>query len=138
MKPTEHSIAIGPLTPRSEFQPLPSPKIRAAHLERLAIVYVRQSSPQQVLENRESTARQYALAQSAEMLGWPAERVLVIDEDQGQSGKTAENRLGFQRLLGEVTMEHVGIVFGARRRWLAFPDPLCEYSPLALGLRLTL
>lgn len=80
---------------------------------------MRQSSPQQVLVNRESTARQYALAQYAELLGWAADRVLVIDEDQGQSGKTAENRLGFQRLLSEVTMEHVGLVLGLEMSRLA-------------------
>ena len=95
-----------------DLPPLSCSKIEAGHLERLAIVYVRQSSPQQVHENRESTARQYALAQYAQVLGWPAERVLVIDEDQGQSGKFAENRAGFQRLLAEVTMEHAGIVLG--------------------------
>jgi DNA invertase Pin-like site-specific DNA recombinase len=82
-------------------------------------VYVRQSSPQQVLGNRESTARQYALAQYAEALGWPAERVVVIDEDQGQSGKRAENRSGFQRLLAEVTMAHVGLVLGLEMSRLA-------------------
>jgi hypothetical protein len=69
-------------------------KIRDLHLNRLAMVYVRQSTPQQVLENRESRERQYALAQFAERLGWPAERVVVIDEDQGQSGKTAAERSG--------------------------------------------
>lgn len=58
-------------------------KIRPDHLDKLAIVYVRQSSPQQVLENRESTARQYALADYAQSLGWPAERVRIIDQDQG-------------------------------------------------------
>jgi len=62
------------------FGPRATSKIRDVHLDRLAIVYVRQSSPQQVLENRESRERQYALAQFAERLGWPAERVLVIDE----------------------------------------------------------
>jgi DNA invertase Pin-like site-specific DNA recombinase len=67
-------------------------KIRDLHLDRLALVYVRQSSPQQVLENRESRERQYALAQFAQRLGWPAERVVVIDEDQGQSGRSAVNR----------------------------------------------
>ena len=64
-------------------------KIRDVHVNRLAMVYVRQSTPQQVLENRESRERQYALAEFAQRLGWPAERVMVIDEDQGQSGKTA-------------------------------------------------
>jgi DNA invertase Pin-like site-specific DNA recombinase len=87
-------------------------KIGDLHLNRLAIVYVRQSTPQQVLENRESRERQYALAQFAERLGWPAERVVVIDEDQGQSGKTAAERSGFQRLMTEVSLNHVGVVLG--------------------------
>lgn len=119
MKTTEKVPAACPPATKSEIQPLRSAKIRTEHLERLAIIYVRQSSPQQVLENRESTARQYALAQYAEWLGWPSERVLVIDEDQGQSGKTAENRVGFQRLLAEVTMEHVGLVIGLEMSRLA-------------------
>jgi DNA invertase Pin-like site-specific DNA recombinase len=87
-------------------------KIRDVHLNRLAMVYVRQSTPQQVVENRESRERQYALAQFAERLGWPTERVVVIDEDQGQSGKTATERSGFQRLMTEVSLNHVGIVLG--------------------------
>jgi DNA invertase Pin-like site-specific DNA recombinase len=87
-------------------------KIRDLHLNRLAMVYVRQSTPQQVLENRESRERQYALAQFAERLGWLAERVVVIDEDQGQSGKTAAERSGFQRLMTEVSLNHVGVVLG--------------------------
>jgi hypothetical protein len=91
MNATEKTGATASATV-SQFLPLRSAKIQSDHLEKLAIVYVRQSSPQQVLENRESTARQYALAQYAEFLGLPSERVLVIDEDQGQSGKTAENR----------------------------------------------
>jgi DNA invertase Pin-like site-specific DNA recombinase len=119
MNATEKTCATGTTTTIQQFQPIRSAKIQTEHLEKLAIVYVRQSSPQQVLENRESAARQYALAQYAELLGWPAERVLVIDEDQGQSGKTAENRLGFQRLLAEVTMEHVGIVLGLEMSRLA-------------------
>ena len=87
-------------------------KIRDRHLDRLAMVYVRQSSPQQVLENRESRERQYALAQFAQRLGWPAERVVIIDEDQGQSGRSAYGREGFQRLMTEVSLNHVGIVLG--------------------------
>ena len=94
------------------FGPRATSKIQNMHFDRLAIVYVRQSSPQQVLENRESRERQYALAQFAQRLGWSAERVLVIDEDQGTSGKTAENRSGFQRLMAEVSLNHVGIVLG--------------------------
>jgi hypothetical protein len=87
-------------------------KIRDVHVNRLALVYVRQSTPQQVLENRESRERQYALAEFAQRLGWPAERVVVIDEDQGQSGKTAAERSGFQRLMTEASLNHVGVVLG--------------------------
>jgi DNA invertase Pin-like site-specific DNA recombinase len=87
-------------------------KIRDVHFNRLAIVYVRQSTPQQVLENRESRERQYALADFAQRLGWPAERVVVIDEDQGQSGKATTERSGFQRLMTEVSLNHVGVVLG--------------------------
>jgi len=94
-------------------------KIRPAHLERLAIVYIRQSTPQQVFGNPESTARQYALVDYAQLLGWPGERILVIDEDQGQSGRSAEARAGFQRLLTEVTLDHVGIVLGLEMSRLA-------------------
>ena len=60
-----------------------SPKIRDHHWDRLAMVYVRQSSPHQVQENRESRERQYALAQVAQQFGWPADRIVVLDEDQG-------------------------------------------------------
>ena len=87
-------------------------KLRDVHMNRLALVYVRQSTPQQVLENRESRERQYALAEFAQRLGWPAERVVVVDEDQGQSGKTAPERSGFQRLMPEVSLNHVGLVLG--------------------------
>jgi DNA invertase Pin-like site-specific DNA recombinase len=94
-------------------------KIQAMHRDRLALVYVRQSTPQQVLENRESTARQYALAGLATAWGWLAPRVLVIDEDQGQSGRSADHRSGFQRLLAEVTMDHVGLILGLEMSRLA-------------------
>ncbi len=87
-------------------------KIGNSHLSRLAIVYVRQSTQHQVLENRESRERQYALADYAKQLGWPEDRVLVIDEDQGISGRSAENRPGFQRLLSEVSLKHVGLILG--------------------------
>jgi DNA invertase Pin-like site-specific DNA recombinase/transposase-like protein len=87
-------------------------KILGRHLDRLAIVYVRQSSPQQVLENRESRERQYALAQLAQRLGWPAERVVIIDEDQARSARSAVRRTGFQRLMTEVSLDHVGVVLG--------------------------
>ena len=87
-----------------------STKINHKHLSRLAIVYVRQSTQQQVLENRESRERQYALANYASELGWPSDRILIIDEDQGISGKSADNRPGFQRLLSEVSLKHVEVV----------------------------
>jgi DNA invertase Pin-like site-specific DNA recombinase len=91
---------------------LHSEKITDEQLRRLAIVYVRQSTQQQVLEHRESTARQYALADRAVALGWPAAAVEVIDEDQGQSGSSAEGRNGFQRLLAEVSSDRVGLILG--------------------------
>jgi len=91
---------------------LRSSKILDRHLDRLAIVYVRQSDPQQVLNHRESRERQYALADLAAAWGWPRDRVVIIDDDQGLSGRTADGRGGFQRLLAEVTMEHAGLVLG--------------------------
>jgi len=93
----------------------PSPfghKIRPRHIDRLAIVYIRQSTTQQVVNNRESTALQYELRQRAVGFGWADDRVLVIDDDQGISGQSVENRPGFQRLLAEVSLGQVGIVFG--------------------------
>lgn len=87
-------------------------KIRPRHCDRLAIVYVRQSTPQQVAGNRESADLQYQLRRRAVVLGWADDRVLVIDDDQGISGASVENRPGFQRLLAEVSLGHVGVVFG--------------------------
>jgi DNA invertase Pin-like site-specific DNA recombinase len=92
--------------------PLRSPKVKAWHLARTAAVYVRQSTLQQVAEHQESTARQYALAGRATDLGWPPGRVLVIDEDLGRSGQSAEARPGFQRLLAEVALDRIGLVLG--------------------------
>ena len=99
--------------------PQPSGKITRSHASKLAIVYVRQSTPQQITENRESLTRQYALASHAVCLGWPTDRVLVIDDDLGLSGRTAEGRPGFQRLLAEVTMDHVGLILGLEMSRLA-------------------
>jgi DNA invertase Pin-like site-specific DNA recombinase len=87
-------------------------KVQPRHLDRLAIVYVRQSTLQQVEHHRESTALQYGLAEQAQRLGWPQPRVSVIDEDLGCSGASAENRTGFQRLVAEVGLGHVGMVLG--------------------------
>jgi DNA invertase Pin-like site-specific DNA recombinase len=94
-------------------------KVQARHLERLAVVYVRQSSPQQVHEHRESARLQYDLRGRAAALGWPADRVVVIDEDQGRSGKTAAGRPGFQRLLAEVGLDRVGLILGIEMSRLA-------------------
>ena len=94
-------------------------KLRDHHLRRQAIVYVRQSHPQQVVENVESTARQYALVERAIAWGWSPERVIVIDEDQGQSGQSIATRLGFQRLLAEVSLDHVGLILGLELSRLA-------------------
>ncbi|MCY2963105.1 MAG: recombinase family protein [Planctomycetota bacterium] len=96
-----------------------STKIQSRHLDRLAVVYVRQSSLQQVIDHRESRERQYALSEHAQGLGWSSDRILVVDEDQGQSGKTADRRIGFQRILTEVTMDHVGIVLSLEMSRLA-------------------
>ena len=74
-------------------------QVAAHHLSRLACLYVRQSTLQQVVENTESTSRQYALRERARALGWPDERILVIDQDLGQSGASTADRLGFQRLV---------------------------------------
>lgn len=86
--------------------------VQATHLARKACVYVRQSSQRQVTENTESTRRQYALKDRAKALGWPADCIEVIDCDQGISGTRVADRLGFQRLVSEVTMGRVGIVLG--------------------------
>jgi DNA invertase Pin-like site-specific DNA recombinase len=98
--------------PRSE-------KIGPSHLERLAVVYVRQSTAQQVLDHAESTRLQYGLAARARALGWPQGRVLVIDDDLGKSGASAQDRMGFQRLVSEVSLNHVGVVLGVEMSRLA-------------------
>ena len=87
-------------------------KVRAEHLQRNAFVYVRQSTSRQVLDNAESTKRQYALRDRAVALGWPIERVHTIDGDLGISGRHAENRDGFQQLATEVALGHAGIILG--------------------------
>jgi DNA invertase Pin-like site-specific DNA recombinase/uncharacterized protein YndB with AHSA1/START domain/predicted DNA-binding transcriptional regulator AlpA len=87
-------------------------KIRPAHTQRIAYVYIRQSTPGQVEHNRESTARQYALADRACQLGWSKEHVVLIDEDLGLSGSSTDKRSGFARLTSEVALAHVGIVLG--------------------------
>ncbi len=87
-------------------------KVTADHLRRDAYLYVRQSTLRQVVENTESTKRQYALRQRAIQLGWATERVVVIDCDQGQSGASAADREGFKQLVAEVSMGKAGVVLG--------------------------
>jgi DNA invertase Pin-like site-specific DNA recombinase len=87
-------------------------KVTAEHLQRTAFLYVRQSTLRQVMHNTESTQRQYALRQRAIQLGWPVERIVVIDTDQGQSGASAADREGFQRLVADVGLGKAGIVLG--------------------------
>src|SRR5260370_7548331 len=94
-------------------------KITARHLSRQAILYVRQSTLHQVLENPESTARQYGLRERAIALGWEASRIVVIAQDLGQSGASGVDRLGFQHLVPEVGLGQLGLVMGL------------EVSPLA-------
>jgi hypothetical protein len=105
--------------PTTQPVALRSSKIQDYHLNRLAVVYVRQSSPQQILDHRESRERQYALRDHAAALGWREERILVIDDDQGKSGRSAEQRAGFQRLLEEVNMGHVGLILALEMSRLA-------------------
>ena len=109
-RPTPAEPIVHP--PNSRPRILRSPKILDWHLDRLAIVYVRQSDPHQVLNHRESRERQYALADHAAALGWTRDRILIIDDDQGVSARIADVRGGFPRLLAEVTMEHVGLIVG--------------------------
>jgi len=87
-------------------------KVTARHLARCAYLYVRQSTMRQVVENTESTARQYALRQRAIALGWASESIIVIDGDLGQSGASAVDRKGFQKLVADVGMGRAGIVLG--------------------------
>src|SRR5712691_6698186 len=97
----------------------PQQKVRPEHLDRAAVVYVRQSSRQQVLEHTESTRLQYALAERAVALGWARSQVTVIDDDLGVSAATADSRKGFARLVTEVTMGRVGVVLGIEMSRLA-------------------
>ncbi len=104
---------------RYRLQGQPQQKIRPEHLDRAAIVYVRQSTRQQVLEHTESTRLQYALAGRAVALGWARSQVVVIDDDLGASAATADSRKGFARLVTEVTMGRVGVVLGTEMSRLA-------------------
>jgi len=99
-------------------------KVKTEHLARNAYLYIRQSTPRQVLENTESAQRQYALRQRAVAMGWRMDQVIVIDGDQGHSGASAADREGFQKLVAEVGLGHAGIVLGLEVSRLArnLPD----------------
>ncbi|UEM18703.1 recombinase family protein [Skermanella mucosa] len=90
----------------------PPGKVDDRHRDRLAVVYVRQSTLQQVERNQESTRLQYALVEHAVRLGWTRERVLVIDDDLGRSAASTAGRPGFQRLVAEVGLGHVSLILG--------------------------
>jgi DNA invertase Pin-like site-specific DNA recombinase len=96
-----------------------SDKIQGWQYERLAVVYVRQSTPHQVAEHQESTRLQYGLTQRAYDLGWPESRIVVIDEDLGKSGTSVVGRSGFQRLVTEVSLDRVGVILGVEMSRLA-------------------
>jgi hypothetical protein len=87
-------------------------KVRPTHTQRAAVIYVRQSSPTQVLNNRESTERQYALVQRAIDLGWRREQVTILDEDLGVSADGIAKRAGFAQLTADVALLKVGLVVG--------------------------
>lgn len=87
-------------------------KVTADHLKRNAYLYIRQSTLKQVMENTESTQRQYALRDKAIALGWPMDSITVIDSDLGQSGAQAADREGFQKMVAEVGLGNAGMVMG--------------------------
>ena len=126
--PPRPTVPAGPVHVPAHLLALRSAKVRDHHVQRKAIVYIRQSSPQQVAEHKESQARQYALADIAVALGWARERVEIIDADQGRSGQTVEGRFGFQYILAELGLDHVGILLGQDASRLARSDP--DWAPL--------
>jgi DNA invertase Pin-like site-specific DNA recombinase len=101
-----------------ELRPSPQ-KIGPAHLQRLAVIYVRQSTAQQVLHHEESARLQHGLVSRARELGWSGERILVIDDDLGHSAAEGQQRAGFQRLVSEVSLDHVGMILGVEISRLA-------------------
>jgi len=112
--------AIPSTRPAREDRSLgPSSKIASWHRERLAVVYVRQSTAQQVLVHTESTRLQYGLASRAQAYGWTSDRIVVIDDDLGKSGTTTVGRVGFERLVTEVSLGHVGLILGLEMSRLA-------------------
>jgi DNA invertase Pin-like site-specific DNA recombinase len=94
-------------------------KIEREHLDRLAYVYIRQSSLHQVQFNTASTARQYNLVERAKELGWTEEKIIMVDQDQGQSGASLEGRDGFKLMMRDIVMGNVGAVFSLEASRLA-------------------
>lgn len=94
-------------------------KVQAEHLDRQALIYVRQSTLAQIVHNTGSQARQYDLVERALELGWPQERIVVIDQDQGCSGAATADRAGFEQLVAEVGLGHAGAVFSLEASRLA-------------------
>jgi DNA invertase Pin-like site-specific DNA recombinase len=113
---------MNPTNPLADQRPT---KILEHHLDRLAVVYVRQSHPQQVQRHRESAQVQANLQQRALAWGWPAHRILVLDGDQGRSGTSTQGRDDFAWLLSEIALGHVGLVFGFQINRLAREDEAC-------------
>src|SRR6266851_9870966 len=94
-------------------------KIEREHLQRLAYVYIRQSSLHQVQFNTASTARQYNLVERAKELGWPDEKIIVVDQDQGHSGASLQGRDGFKLMMKDILLGKVGAVFSLEASRLA-------------------
>src|SRR6516165_7326390 len=121
-------------------------KVKSSHTRRAAVVYIRPSHPSQVENNRESTARQYALAEKAIALGWDRSQVITIDEDLGVSGKVFVKRSGFDHLNAEVALGRVGILLGlevsrlarSNADWYRLLDMCAINDPLILGLKGTM
>src|SRR5260221_3215972 len=97
----------------------PNSKISSWHHERLAVVYVRQSTAQQVLIHAESSRLNSGLVTGAEAYGWASDRIVVIDDDLGRSGTTTVGRAGFERMVTEVSLGHVGLILGLEMSRLA-------------------
>ena len=103
---------MDPIVQSYQHEQITSSKVQPHHRDRTAIIYIRQSTLQQVQHHSESTKLQYALADKVQMMGWSKEQLLIIDEDLGRSGATAQGRPGFQKLVTEVSLDHVGIIVG--------------------------
>ena len=88
----------------------PAERVTTAHRAKLAYVYIRQSTAEQVRQHQESTELQYRLVERAAGLGWPRERIPVIDDDLGKSGASSLERQGFQRLMAEIGLGKAGLV----------------------------